>query len=236
MARLPAYERIRQDIASQIDMGIYQSSARIPSEVVLAEQYGVTRMTVRQAVAGLVSDGLLIRRHGSGTYVAERPHLRSHTKLTSFVEELRAAGKRVTTRVISQGAIVPSPEVAGELMIGADTLVTEIARVRLVDEKPAAYQFSWIPYGRCPGLAREELIDGSLYSTLEQRYGVVLVRADERIAAVSASADQARHLDVRVRSPLLQIRRRTFDEHNVPVEFASSVMRKEYSLATTVER
>lgn len=236
MAKLPAYELIRRDIAEQIAGGIYVPPTRIPSESRLAEQYGVTRMTVRQAVTELVREGLLIRRQGLGTYVAEAPHVRAHTRLRSFVDEVGTEEGDVDTVMVAQLAEPPPPNVAEALGAGRDAMVTKIARVRRVRGVPVAYQISWLPFGRCPALAREELVDGSLYTTLERNYGIVLMRAEERIAAVAATRDQAERLEVGRRSPLLEIQRRAFDRDNVVVEFAHSVMRTEYSLATMIER
>lgn len=237
MAQLPAYERIREDLAAQIASGAFAISSRIPSETVLAERYGVTRMTVRSAVTRLVQDGLLVRRQGAGTFVVDRePVHRSHNRLMSFTREMDAQGYRVTTRLLSNRVEDRVPSSVREMLrIVGDEPTIVVRRLRYVGERPVALQESWIPYGRCPALVRTELVRGSLYETLQGTFGIALHHADERISAVAASAEQARLLETRRGAPLLQIERCTFDETNRPVEFVRSVNRQEYWLASRLE-
>ena len=98
MAGNPLYSRIQRDISESITAGEYPPGARIPSEAALAERYGVTRMTVRQAVDGLIGKGLVTRRQGSGTYVLRRREAqRGLNRLTSFTEDMDAQGRHATS-------------------------------------------------------------------------------------------------------------------------------------------
>ena len=237
MAQVPAYERIREDLAAQIASGLFAASGRIPSETELADRYGVTRMTVRNAIGRLVEDGLLVRRHGAGTFVVDRPPVhRAHNELMSFTKEMEAQGYRVTTRVLANRVEpdVPS-EVAEALQMKGDEPAISVRRLRYVDDHPVALQESWLPYGRCPALVRHELVNGSLYETLYRLCRIVLRHAEERIAAVAATPAQARLLETRRGVPLLQIERWTFDNENRPVEFVRSVNRHEYWLGIRLE-
>lgn len=238
MAQLPAYERIREDLAVQIASGVFAVSSRIPSETELAERYGVTRMTVRNAVARLVQEGQLVRRQGSGTFVAERePVHRSHNRLMSFTREMEAQGHRVTTRLLSNRVETKVPSaIAERLRLSGDEPTIVVRRLRNVDKRPVALQESWVPYGRCPALVRTDLVNGSLYETLQRVFGIVLHHAEERVSAVAASAEQARLLETRRGAPLLQIERCTFDDRNQPVEFVRSINGREYWLASRLER
>ena len=104
MAKNPLYYRISRDISKSIAAGEYAPGARIPSEAALAERYGVTRMTVRQAVDGLISEGLVTRRQGSGTYVLRpREAQRGLNRLTSFTEDMHAQGHRATSAELERG-------------------------------------------------------------------------------------------------------------------------------------
>ena len=114
--------------------------------------------------------------------------------------------------------------------------VTHVARLRVVDGTPVIVQHSWVPYELCPELWSEPLTDDSLYATLRTRYDIVLRRADQRIAAVSATREHAALLDVPTRAPLLRVERVTLDDRNVPVELARSWMRPGFEIATHIER
>lgn len=234
---LPAHSRIRDDLLKGIESGALAGSQRLPGETELAQRYGVTRMTVRQAMTSLVNDGLVVRRRGVGTFVARNAaQRRNMSRLTGFTEDMVGDGRQVDSRVIAQRIEPVEPELADTLELGADTFVVFIERVRSVDGIPVILQRSWIPNHRCPDLWQEELIDGSLYATLRDRYGIDLRRADQRLAAVTASAELAQPLDVAEGAPLLRVERLTFDPANEPVEFARSWTRPGFEIGMHIER
>ncbi len=231
-----AHERISDDIREQIDTGTLLPADRLPAETELAERYGVTRMTVRHALSSLVGTGYVYRRHGVGTFVADPARRRSLNRLRSFAEELREGGREVTTRVLAQEPVPASGEIAADLGLDEGEEAVFVARLRLVDSAPAALQHSWVPARLCRGLEEEPLVDGSLYRTLEERFGVVAAYADQRIFAVAADADAADLLEVAPGSPLLQTERTARDHRDVAVERARSWSRPEFELVTHLER
>lgn len=223
MARNPLYYRIQRDIAESITAGDYPAGSRIPSEAALAERYGVTRMTVRQAVDGLIGDGLVTRRQGSGTYVL-RPlqAQRALNRLTSFTEDMKAQGLRATSTELDRGESEPPEHVREQLELqgGAHAIVLE--RLRRVGDEPVALHRVWLPLWLAPELARRSIDGASLYDTLEQELGIRLSSARQRITAVAATKRQADLLQVARGSPLLFTERLTRDVNNRPVEFAES--------------
>jgi GntR family transcriptional regulator len=233
----PAYTRIRSDLLSLIESGRLVPGSLLPSETQLAERYGVTRMTVRHAINGLVRDGFVVRQQGRGTFVLPRRlHDRRLQRLTSFTEDMAAEGCEVVTRVLVQEDIPAPPDIAAQLGLNKGAHVISLARLRLADGGPVALQHSWIPYGLCPSLAREPLLDGSLYKSLDHRYGIVPRRAEQRITAVSATKEQARLLQVPVHAPLLHAERRTYDGSNTAIEYVRSWTHPEYPLSIELER
>lgn len=231
-----AHERISDDIREQIDTGTLLPAERLPAETELAERYGVTRMTVRHALSSLVGTGYVYRRHGVGTFVADPARRRSLNRLRSFAEELREGGRKVSTRVLAQEIVPATGEIAADLGLEEGEEVVFVARLRLVDGAPAALQRSWVPARTCRGLEEEPLLDGSLYRTLEQRFGVAPAYADQRIFAVAADAATADLLDVASGSPLLQTERTARDHRDTAVERARSWSRPEFELVTHLER
>jgi GntR family transcriptional regulator len=237
MVTLPAHQRIHDDLVQRIESGAIKDRERLPGEVDLAATYGVTRMTVRQALNGLVNEGLLARRRGVGTFVVQNAAKRRNmSRLTGFTEDMRSDGRAIETRMLAQ-RIVPAPDdVAHAIEIAPRLPTVHIARLRVIDGEPMIIQHSWVPYEPFPDLWSEPLVGGSLYATLRDRYGITLKRADQRFAAVPATKEQARLLEVPARTALLRVERLTLDERNVPVELARSWTRPGFEIATHIER
>jgi GntR family transcriptional regulator len=235
VARVPAYERIRDTL--RIEIKQLGPGGRLPSETDLAERFGVTRATVRNAVDGLIADGLVQREHGRGTFVQDgAARVRRLARLTSFTQDLAEQGLIVDTTVLVQEEQPASTEVAKALGIKSGDAVAHIERLRSTDGEPVAYQQAWVPIAICPSLALEPLGKRSLYEVFEQRYGVRLRKAEQWISAAAATRTQAGHLGVRAGSPLLHTRRITFDERGRRVELALSWTRPQYQLTALLER
>ncbi|HZO97302.1 MAG TPA: GntR family transcriptional regulator [Gaiellaceae bacterium] len=237
MARNPLYFRIQRDIADSIGAGEYPPGARIPSEAALAERYGVTRMTVRQAVDGLISDGLVTRRQGSGTYVLPAFQARrALNRLTGFTEDMRQQGRRATSMELDRREVEPPDAVREQLDLQDGAHVVLLERLRSLDDEPVALHRVWLPLWLAPELARRSMKGASLYETLEREHGVRLSTARQRITAVVASKRQAELLGVARGSPLLFTERLTRDVNNRPVEFAEAWLTPKLPLWVELER
>lgn len=234
---IPAYQRIYADIAARIASGEFAPASRLLGEPQLADQYGVARMTVRQAISRLVEESLVVRVQGVGTFVAEDISARrSLNRLTSFTEDMKSLDKAFTTEVLVQQATDAAPSIAAELGLADGAKVVELKRLRRVAGQPVSVHQSFLPYGLFPSLERDTLVGGSLYRTLAEKHDVRLRRAEQRIRAAGATAEQARLLGVPRRSPLLSIERTTMDERNVRIEYARSWARSDFELTVHLER
>lgn len=221
MSAGPIYQAITRDITEQISSGSLQPGDRLDSELKLAERYGVSRMTVRQALGELETGGLVVRRQGSGTYVSKPRSLqRGMNRLGSFHEEMGLDSKAVKTRLITQEVGVPPEAVATDLRLAAGQTATHLVRLRMLDKQPIAVQESWIPYLLVPGLARDGLTDGSLYKTLQERAGVEIRWAEQKVTAAAAVGDIAALLRLPDGSPVISIRRVSYSAGNEPIEVA----------------
>jgi GntR family transcriptional regulator len=237
MVGIPAYQRIYDDLAARIRTGEFAPNERLPPEALLAEQYGVARMTVRQAFGRLVDSSFVVRQQGVGTFVAKDPtSRRSLNRLTGFTEDMLSNGLPFETEMLGVEVMVPTAQVARELQINEGARVIAIKRLRRIGGKPASLQCSYLPYGLFPALAREPLTEGSLYRTLEERFDVKLRRAEQRIAAVALAKAEAKLLDVAVGTPALRTERVTMSDQNVRVEFARSWALSAYELTVHLER
>jgi GntR family transcriptional regulator len=232
----PVHVSIRDDLRVRLVGGEWSAGERLPSETDLAAHYGVARMTIRQAIGALASEGVVVRRQGLGTFVASRLPVRSTDELLSFTEEMCRQGHEVQTRLI-KAAVEQPPAVAREaLQLGQSAAAVMIRRVRLVDGRPVVVQNSWLPYARFAGLDAKPMLDGSLYAMLETHYGVSIVRARQVFTAAAVDAQDAAELGVEPYEPVLLIARTTYDSSNRVAEFAMSVTRSGYPVETIMER
>lgn len=193
----------------------------VPTERVLTAQLGTSRTTVRQALSELVGEGRLVRRQGSGTYVAE-PKITWPLQMTSFTEQAAAAGYSASVRLLEAGRAKASEEVAARLAIRVGAPVYVVERLRLVDGAPMAVETSQLSVVRFPALVRQMRGSTSLYRVLEEFYGVVPVVAEETIETAAASPREADLLRTETGSPMLVLSRHSFDAEGEPVEWVRS--------------
>ncbi|HET9873467.1 MAG TPA: GntR family transcriptional regulator [Propionibacteriaceae bacterium] len=179
----------------------------IPSERALVIRLGVSRVTIRQAIADLVEGGVLERVHGKGTYVTG-PQVDSRLHLTSFSREMRDRGLVPATVVLAAAEEVADDEVGFALRIRPGRPVIRVERLRTADGTPMAYEVGYYPSMLFPGLLNREL--GSLYDVFASEYGVVVTSGEQTVRAESADASQARILGIAKRAPLLVQERVTY--------------------------
>lgn len=191
----------------------------IPSERELMTTYGVSRATVRRAIDTLVTDGLLRRIHGKGTFVA-RPRLESTLHLASFSQDMRRRGLTPSTRSLGIERELPPTDVAAALALGRSGEAWRIERVRLADGQPIALEQGWYPEAALPGLDREDL-GGSLYEVFRTRYGHTIDAAEQTLWGETADVTLARRLDAPIHTPLL-VFRRVSSAAGTPLEYVVS--------------
>jgi GntR family transcriptional regulator len=231
------YSRIQRDLALAISAGEYAPGTRIPSETSLAKRFGVTRMTVRHAVDGLISEGLVTRRHGSGTYVAQRRQAqRALNRLTGFTEDMQNQGRSAVTVELNRAESDAPDRILEQLELPQGAGVVVLERLRRVEGVPVAVHRVWLPFSRAPELARRSLNGASLYATLELEHAIRITSARQRITAVAASEREAAMLDVTIGAPLIFAERLTFDANNRPVEFAETWSVPEMALWVELHR
>lgn len=179
--------------------------AAIPSERELMATYGVSRATVRKAIDALVTDGLLHRVHGRGTFVST-PRLESRLHLASFSQDMRRRGLEPSTRLLSVELDVPPSDVAKALDLPADGTAWRLDRVRLADGRPVALENGWYPRALLPGLDRHDL-GGSLYELFADVFDLPIDAAEQTLWGETADAATAHRLDAPLNTPLLVFRR-----------------------------
>ena len=220
------HAQIADAVASAIEQGHFRPGDKLPPERELAEEFGVHRLTVRQALAELQMRHLILRRTGrkGGTFVAEPIIDYDLTTFAGFSEQARRHGKVASAQVLEARSVVGDADTCVELQIADGSRVLEIDRLRFADDLPVLLEHSSFPASRFGGLL-DETLDGSIYELLERRYDARPRRALERLEPVIADARTARLLGVTRGTPLLCVRRVAYDARGVPVECARDLFR-----------
>ncbi|HEX6506557.1 MAG TPA: GntR family transcriptional regulator [Chloroflexota bacterium] len=222
--RLPMYYRVESDLRKRIEAGEWKPGDLFPPERELVERYGISRMTVRQSLSGLVAEGLLHRVRGKGTFVAAPKIHKQLSSLLSFTEDMNRRGKRAGARVLSV-EMAPLPAAAADSFgIEAARPVVVIERLRLADGEPIGIEWSHLVFTGAEALLEADM-SGSLYLLLRDEHGVVPARADERIEAAACPKQAAELLGTSAGSPVLLITRTTYAPSGHPFELVQSVYR-----------
>ncbi|MCC5577496.1 GntR family transcriptional regulator [Microtetraspora sp. AC03309] len=208
---------VRADLRRAIMSGEFPLGSKLPNEEQLRERFEVSRITLREAVRGLIEDGMVVRRHGSGTYVTHRPALRNSLDTNfSYTEYLESSGRRASKQVLSARVVPADHETAKALRIEVDADVVEIRRVRTADQRPAIYSEDYIPADIVDAEADRDSFRDSLYRLLAERRHPV-EHGEAILMPVVADRELAQLLHVTVGTPLQHLEQVDVDQQGRPV-------------------
>lgn len=231
---VPKYRQLQHVLEEMIDR--LQPGDPLPPERELEQEFGVSRVTVRQALQQLVLAGRLERIQGRGTFVA-RPKVEQVLALTSFSEEMVQRGMRPGSRTLGVERIAARGPIAQALELPEGAAVLVLRRLRLADDEPMALETVYLPAERFPDLERTDLTNRSLYAWLAERHGVELSHATQTIEATVLGAEDARLLEVAPGMPAFRLERVSYDQFGRPVELVRSLYRGDrYKLHARLER
>lgn len=208
----PLYRKVQLYLQEGIARGVWPAGTSIPSEKALAAQFSIARMTARQAVDGLIREGLLVRVHGRGTFVTTRRVERELTRMHGFSEDMRAQGMSPSSRLLAREVIPAPPEVSEQLDLGAREAVIFLKRIRLADGTPMALETSYLRYELCRPVLEADLEAGSLYTFLQEMAGIRFRAAQQELQAALPTATEAELLEMPRRYPVLVVTQTTFVE------------------------
>ena len=210
----PLYQQIYDEIKDAIEKGVYAPKERIPSELELAEQYDVSRITVRRAVEELCSDGYLVKQQGRGTFVST-PHINRQFHAST----LQTFTALCADNDMKAGAIVPARQNEMEFFgLQKDALLLHIKRVRTADGEPIFEENIFVPFDAYRELLTADLEDKSIFSEVERVGGTPIVSVGYRtVEAVRANTEQAAELGIAPHDPLLNLRAGFIGPNGEPV-------------------
>jgi GntR family transcriptional regulator len=230
------YRQIADDLRESIRDGTYPEGSALPSESALAETYGVTRMTARQAVDVLKAEGLVRSEHGRGVFVRRRPVvIRSarnrftkqfrETGKGAYDAEMKALGRTARTELVELGAVAAPAEVAERLRLDPGDQALIRRRRMYADDEPMQLATSYVPWSLAEGtqMTTEDTGPGGLYSRLAD-VGHRPVRFTEEVAIRMASEDESRFLNLPAPEPVFYLVRTAYDDSERPVEICEHIM------------
>jgi len=222
----PVAEDVRRRILSMLASGALRPGSRLGTEREMADEFAVSRSTLRSALLPLSQAGVLERRtgRGGGTFVRADVVERNAAELAGLPARLHSGGHTSSTRVLATDCRPASPVEAAALEIPPDTEVFTVRRLRYADESPLSVDLACFIAGQVPDLL-EQPLGGSLYELFRVRYGLVPAVSTETIEVVSASPREANWLDIPHRRALLAITRVTRDATGRPFEYAYDLFR-----------
>lgn len=241
---LTKYHQIYLVLREQLQDGRF--AAGMPAELVLVKQFGVGRVTVRRALEQLVSDGLIVRVAGRGTWPTtaragspphplHQAHQTRPTRLRGLMENIVSLSRGTTVKVLEWRTLEASQEVACALQVPLGTKVKRAIRRRSTQDGPLSYITTYLPEALCQGFGRSELAHRPLLQLLEES-GVELGRAQQTVSARQADAVVASELGVPIGSALLAVRRLVYDAKDRPIQWLHGLYRPdryEYHMEVT---
>jgi GntR family transcriptional regulator len=229
----PAAERVRRLLLERISTGSLRPGERLGAERDLATELGVSRSTVRLALAALERSGDVRRvpGRGGGTFVRRRKVERDLSRVVGVPALLRAQGMTSGSRIVSTGMVAADDETADALGVPPGTYVVDVVRIRLADGTPISLEHVRLPAERFPRLLDLPL-GGSLYDLLEEHYDTSPQQAEEHIEVQPAGQDEASILGTAPGAPLLAIRRTTRDSDGVVFEYSHDLFRADRTVIT----
>jgi len=229
------YIQLTRIFLEEIKSGKWQLNVRIPSEEELCKKYGVSKITVRQAVNNLVSDGYLMKLQGKGTFVVSVLPVVGLAMKTQLAEEMFGKEVKAEKEIIFKGIIEPSPDIRAYLKT-TDKIYHFLCR-RVVNSSPVYLDESFIPYSMLPEIEQLDLIHNSLYSVLQEKAIKKIFRVVQTIEVLQIEGYPAEYLGLKEGIPVLAVHRLLFSSDNTPVGYTRFLGRSDrYKFQTEFER
>jgi len=220
----PLYLQLKNKLIERIISGVYKPEEKLPSERVLSEELHISRMTVREALKGLINDGYIYTQIGKGTFVKDILY-KQDTVLTGFTEQMQKIGSEVSSKVLEFTLEKVPINAITMLELRPKDLVYKLKRIRYANNKVLAIETAYIPSNFCKGLEKYDFSKESLYAILRNEYGLKLVLAEQTVVASLADDDEYRLFEIQPPEAVLRIKRITKTNLQEPAEYVESVYR-----------
>ena len=214
----PLYLQLKDGLLALLHNGEWPEGQPLPSERELSEGLKVSRSTVRQAIHELELEGWLSRQQGRGTFLMQSKVEQPLEMITSFSENMRQAGKKAESKLISATLEPANARIAKALKLRSASVVAVITRLRIADGQPLMLERSHLNYSLVPGIL-EQPLEGSLYELLHGKYRLAFAQGVEGLEATIAESWLAKHLGIKRGAPVLYTERTVYTDSGVALEF-----------------
>ena len=226
----PLFIQIQEYIAELILSGQLKPDSKIPSERDFSQELEVSRMTVRRAITELVNEGLLERRHGSGTYVAKPRVTYEANELVNYVQAKQSRNLVTGSQLLEFGQVAASNRLAEHLQVDIGHQLYRIVILRIANRVPAVLERAFFSSERCRNLEEYDLEKTPIYDLLTAGYGAKPYRVSQTIEAVTASDIVAEQLRVEEGFPLVMVSRIIYDaDGRKPIQYSQDFLRSDYA-------
>lgn len=236
-AAQPLHVRLRESLRTDILEGRLRPHDRLPSESELTVRFEVSRITVRQALAALHAEGLILKVHGKGSFVSSPRMSQDLDRLRGLAESLGGEGHEVRARVLKLEEVAAPTAAAAKLGLPPGSVVTELLSLRYVDRAPLSLNRSYMSSNIGARLRRADVGRRDVLSIYENDFGIAIGRAEVVISAASADRQQRKYLELAEHVPVLQVERLVFTADERPLHVETSCYRSDaFSYRVTVQR
>lgn len=218
MSHQPLYLQIKEALKKQILAGDYAPYQRMPSESELMSTFGVSRITVRQALRDLHSEGLIFSTQGKGTFASKPKAMQDIQHLQGFDEAMKPKGYETSARLVSIREVLPSKDVQEKLQIASKEKAVEVVRIRYLNREPVSVDRSYFTLTIGQALFSKDL-SHDIFPMLENQLGIVLGRAEISLEARPADAEVAALLEIEPGNPIMWVERLTRDSSDQPIDY-----------------
>lgn len=222
---VPLYAQLRQILLGKIEGSAWQQGQLIPSESALEQRYGLSRITVRQALSALVNEGYLDRQQGRGTFVTRPKFTHDPARRLALTDTMLEQGVEPGWRLLSTAIARPSDRVREALALGRDSEVHRLERLRLANDEVIGYHLAWVPSRLAQRLDQSAFAAGGSTHYLRAVPAMGDSLAQRTIEALPAGPHQAARLEIEPGTPLLRIERTLFASDGTPIEFMQASYR-----------
>lgn len=235
----PINEQISDWMRVNIIAGLWPNNYQLQAESNLAAALKVSRGTIRKAIENLISEQLLTRVHGKGTFVQQPLVLeqKPQGRIAGFSRDLTSKGIPFETIVHLQEVVNPRPSIAHILAISAENRILHMERSRIVRGKPVVFVENHLVYSFCPGIEEDNFVNNPLYTTLEGKYKLELDWARRTYRAVTADSKISKYLEINIGAPVMYLEELYHLAGNRPVEFTRAWINAEiFHITTKIKR
>jgi GntR family transcriptional regulator len=233
-SNIPVYIQIAEEIKTNIKEHVYNPGEAIPTERELTEEFGVSRMTIRQAVSNLIYEGVLYKTRGKGAFVSKET-IEKKMEIESFSDDMRKRGLTPSSKVLFFEKITPDEEVRQKLQLEETDKVFFLNRIRMANEEPMAIEYCYLPEKYYPNLTKYNVVQCSLYALIKEEYNVEFNFMRQVIKAVNLGKKEAEMLLGKPKGFALLSHRIIYNADEEPIEYTKTVYDPErYSFNVTI--